>query len=275
MITSRALGRLHSPGSGRRHDARNLSRHSPAARPPAQHGYVLLETVVATGLLVVGLAVIGAQVQRADMSIREMERELRAMMLAEQQFAELDLGLIELDSVDEIQEEDFGRRYPDYGWRLTIDETAIERMFLLKLEVLHHIRDEEYREDAFEFEEAETLFTVYTIRTTPQPVNFGEDFGLSEDELIELSEKFGDLGIEGMDPEEFDLAVLGKIDFEELLEALPLILDAFGMDFSQMAATLPPDLLRRLKEEGLFGVEGAEGEEEKGFLDGLRPGGGS
>jgi len=229
-----------------------------------RHGYVLLETVVATGLLVIGLAVIGAQVQDSQTCVRKMQRRVRAMMLAEQHLAMLDLGLVELDSVDELEEGDFGPRYPDYGWWLTTEDTAIENVYLLKLDVLHYLREDEYREDDFDFDNADTLYTVYAMRAAPQPVDFGEDFGLTEDELVELGEKLSELGIEGLDPGEFDLRILGKLDFEELLEALPLIMDAFGLELSDMASTLPPNLLRQIQESGLLDEEAASG-----LLEGL------
>ena len=118
-----------------------------------RRSWVLLETVFATGLLIVGLAVIGTQVQQADTSIREMRLRLRAMTLAEMQLARLDMGLVELDTVDELQEEDFGPRYPDFGWRLTIEETGHEELYLLKLEILHLLREGEYERDEFEHAE--------------------------------------------------------------------------------------------------------------------------
>lgn len=220
-----------------------------------RHGYVLLETVVATGLLIVGLAVIGAQVQDAQTSIRVMEREIEALMLAEQHLAMLDLGLVELDTVDEVQEGDFGPRFPDYGWRLTLDDTAIENMFLLNLEILYRLREDEYQEDDFDFDNAETLYTVYAMRATPQPVNFAEDFGFNDDELVELSENLSELGIAGLEPETFDPAILGKLDFEELVEALPVLMEAFGMDITQLAGTLPPNLLQQMRNSGLLGEE--------------------
>ena len=48
-----------------------------------RRGYVLLENTVATGLLIVGLAVIGSQVQSADLSVKKMERKLQAILLSE------------------------------------------------------------------------------------------------------------------------------------------------------------------------------------------------
>lgn len=227
-------------------------------------GYILLETVVATGLLVAGLAVIGAKVQDAQSSVWNMRREIQTLMLAEQHLAELDLGLIELDSVDEVQEGDFGPRFPDYGWVLTIDQTAIKNMFLLKLDILHHRHEGQYKEDEFDYDAAELLRTVYAMRATPQPVNFAEDFGLNDDELLELTEKISDLGIPGLDPEMFDLAIFGKLDFEELLESLPVLMDALGMDVTQVVSMIPPSLLEQLRNSGMLGEEA-----EERLLDGI------
>lgn len=216
-----------------------------------------METVVATGLLVVGLAVIGGQVQDAQRSVRKMERRLKGMMLAEQQLAHLDLGLVKLDSVDEVEEGDFGHRYPDFAWRLQTDKTVINGMYLLRLEILHLLREGEYQEDDFDYEAGEVIYEVYAMRATPQSVNFSEDFGLNEDEMLELGEKFSELGIEGLDVDAFDPAILARPDFEELLKALPVIMDALGMELSDLASALPPDLLRQIKESGLLDDDAA------------------
>ena len=63
-----------------------------------RHAWVLLETVIATGLLILVLTVIGVQLQDARLAVKKMERNARALMLAEMQLAQLDLGLIELES---------------------------------------------------------------------------------------------------------------------------------------------------------------------------------
>lgn len=240
-------------------------------RRNARHGgYVLLETVIATGMLIVGLAVIGAQVQAADQSVRKMERRIRALNLAQQLLAELEMGLIKLDSVDEIEEGDYGPRYPDFGWLLTTEKTTIETMYLLKLEVFHLYRNGQYREDDFEYDAAELIVTVYAWRNVAQPVNFAEDFGLTEEEADELSERFDSLGIEGLSIDSFDPSLLQKIDFEELLAALPLIMEAIGMDASQLTSMIPPSLMQQLKDSGLFGEEGVPGLDELG-LGGEQP----
>jgi len=229
---------------------------------------LLLETVMATGLLVMALAAIGVQVQRSRGAIKEMRQKVRALSLAEQQLALLDLGLVELDSLDEVVEGDFGPMHPDWGWRLITEPTSIDELFLLTVEVLFVSREGEYRQDDFDYEHSEIIHTAYAFRPAPQAIDFALDFGLTDDEMTDLSDKMADLAIPGMDPQEFDTKILGKLPPEELLEALPLIMDAFGFQLEDLAAILPPDALRQIEESGLFDLPGEEEEEGNGDQEG-------
>lgn len=233
----------------------------------AQAGYVLLETVLATGLLLVGLAVIGGQLQDSDSAVRKMNLKIRAVMLAEMHLAEMDLGLIELDSVDAIQEEDFGPRFKDWGWRLTIEQTAIKDMFLLRTDVLYRVR-ETYESEDFDFDQAESIYTLYAMRATPKPLDLTTEFGLSEKQTLEITEKLAAVG-GGFDPASFDPAILAKLPFEELVEVLPPLLEAFGVPLSQVTQMLPPDVREQLEKAGLLG-----GDEEDPEDAGQTPDGG-
>ncbi len=215
-------------------------------------GYVLLETVIATGLLIVGLAVLGAQIQDSDTAIRHMRLRLRAMTLAEQQLAELDLGLIELDSVDEVQEGDFGPRYPDFGWRLTTEPTAIEGLYRLTIDVLYLVRVDAYKEDDFDYEAADTAFTAFAFRPAPQALDLSVDFGLNDEELESVSEKLANAGVPGLEAQSFDPAILAKLDFEQMVEVLPVLLDALGMELGDLEALIPPEVLDELKKSGIL-----------------------
>ncbi len=242
-------------------------RHPRGVTPPRRRGYVLLETVIALGLLLVGLTVIGTQVQESYAAVHKMRLRLQAMQLAESQFAMLDLGLIELDSVDEVQEENFGTRYPNFAWRLTINETADEALYLLQLDILYKLREdaeETFDEDDFDFDNAQRLYTLYAMRPAPPKLDLGSEFGLTEEEVEELAEKLGALGMEGLSTDAFDPSILAKLDFEELIEVLPPLLDAFGIRLDDIMASLPPEALEALRESGLLdggGESGAPGEE--------------
>ncbi len=227
-----------------------------------RRGYMLLETVVAAGMLVVALSIIGAQFHDSQMAIRRMERRVRALTLAEQQLAFLDLGLIELESIDEVEEGDFGPRFPDWGWRMRTEPTSVEGMFRLTVEVLHHFREGDYTEDSFEHDDAETVHQVYAFRAKPQTLDLAADFGLSDDEYEEIAAKLASAGIPGLDAATFDPSVLAKLDSEDLLKALPVVLSALGLDLGALEAMIPPDILKELKDSGIFGDEAEGGKNE-------------
>jgi hypothetical protein len=203
--------------------------------------YVLLETVIATGLLILGLAVIGAQFQDSISTVHEVEERTKAIMLAEKILAEMSLGLVEFDSLDDIQEEEIGPRYPSHGMRMVLDETATPGIAHLEIQILHYPRETD--DEDFDYDEARVLFTTRTLRIVPRKENLQERFGIPDDEYEELQTKLQETGIEGLDPENFDFSILGgdKIPFEDLVEVLPLLMDAFGMDTSAFVNQLPPE----------------------------------
>jgi hypothetical protein len=94
-----------------------------------QPGFMLLEVLVAIGLLVLGMAVIGGQVQTAADLTRETDHLARLVFLAESRLAEIDSGLVvpneEIGDETGVEvEEDFGRLFPQYASRVTIRPTA-------------------------------------------------------------------------------------------------------------------------------------------------------
>ncbi len=217
-------------------------------------GYVMLETVIATGMLIVGLAVIGAQLQESNHSVHRMRLKARAMMLAEMQLAQLDLGLVALDSIDEVQEGDFGPRYPDWGWVLITEPTAIDGLYRLTVEVLYLPREDEYREDTFDFEFAERMFTASAFRTQPRPLDLASDFGVPEGDLEDLLDKIAENGIPCFEGGVIDLTCFLTIDPEDLLKLLP-ILKKLGVDVGDIESLIPSGLLKDLGEAGLLDDE--------------------
>ena len=240
-------------------------RRRPASRWTAtggrrSGGYVLLETVVATGLLIVGLAVLGAMVQDSQLAMHRMELRLAARWKAEHFLALLDTGLIEFDSADNEIEETFGPRYPQWAWRVIIEETGVDELLLLTVEILHDpLRDDDHT--LFDFDDTPVVITLHALRAAPQPVDLGVAFGLREEELAEISEKLMGLGIDGLDPEAFDPSILGKLEFDELIEVLPTLMDAFGLDYSALLSQLPSDLRQQLEESGVLEGLGVGGDE--------------
>lgn len=228
----------------------------------ARQAYVMLETVIATGMLIVGLAVIGAQIQESSKAVYTMRLKTRAAMLAEMQFAQLDLGLIKLDSIDEVQEGDFGSRYPDWGWRLTTEPTAIDGMYRLTVEVLYKLREEEYRRDSFDYKQAQGLFTATAFRQSPKPLDLAADFGMRDKELTDFSDKVSQAGVPCFEGGTFDPTCPLGIPIEDLPKILAALKE-LGVDLGDIESLIPPDLLESLKQSGLLDGEdsgaGADG----------------
>ncbi|MBI4719231.1 MAG: hypothetical protein HY763_15645 [Planctomycetes bacterium] len=229
---------------------------------PARPSYVLLETVIATGLLIVGLAVVGAQIQDAEGAIPRMELKVRAMMLAESQLAELDLGLVKLDSIDPVFDGDFGPRYPNFAWVLITEETALENMVALRLEIWHHEREDKYRPDTFDYSRADRLYTVTALRPVPLPIDLAADYGLPEEDFAGISDCFAQLGIPDLDPNNFNPRDLLGLETEQYLQALSCLskVSGIGIDFDGLAGLLPPDIVDLLKESGALGGNDETGE---------------
>jgi hypothetical protein len=237
--------------------------HAPRLVPESgrRPAFLLLETVIATGLLILALAVIGIQVQKSHFAIRDMVRESRAIPLAEQFLAEMDLGLVELDSLNNVEEGDFGPRFPDWGWRMVIERTSIDDMFLLQIEILYHRREDSYRQNSFEYAAAEVVQRLYAMRAMPERVDFALDFGLNEEEVTELADRMAEAGLPDFDPSSFNLRdFFGNTPSEELMKQLPLLMDKFGFELEDVASFIPPELLEELKGMGLFGEPESEGD---------------
>jgi len=243
----------------------------------SRNAYIMLETVIAVALLIVGLTVIGAQIQDADSSIHKTRQKMRAVFLAEQQLAYMDMGLVKLDSVDEIQDGDFGPRFPDWGWRLVTQPTSLDGMFRLELEVLYLHRDKPYQKDSFEHDQADSVYRAYAFRVNPTPLDLAADFGMTETELTDFQQKVTDNGVPGFENGAFDPSLLATMDSEDLMKALSMLPKLFpGMDISELQALIPPEVLDQLKAAGLLeGFDSAgDGKTGGGQTGGEQPGGG-
>ncbi len=210
-----------------------------------KRGFMLLEVVVAVGILAVGMAFIGMQIQYASRHARESERTMRTLLLAESKLTELDAGLI---VPEEKLEATFGAVFPDYGWRLEMKPTATPELNHLTLEILYQARQDVNEE--FRFDEAEVVQRLYTLRATPRPLNLVNDFGMPEEQADKLTEQLAGVGDGGLDPRNLNPALFAQMDLEQLLEVAPPLLEAFGINMEELMQMLPEDL-RQMVEDAL------------------------
>lgn len=248
-----------------------------------RRGYLLLEVVLAIGLLLLGLSVIGGQIQSSQDAAYDARDMARYLMLVDMKLAELDAGLVPFDQeADQEVEGDFTRRFPDYGWRMRLDPTVTENLWLITLEILYNPR--ETIEDEFEPDDAEVVHKVYLMRSTPPQVDLQADYGLTDEAIANLSDQ---LPIEDFDPTNFDPSLLRNLDTEELLGMLPAFIQMMGLSEEEIRSLLPAELRGLVDTQGVgaalqgasdfdFPDQGQPGAQAQPGTDGGRgqPGGG-
>lgn len=233
----------------------------PARRVRAS-GYLLLEALIATTLMVLGLAVIGAQVQKAYFESMKMERLTRAMMLAESKLAELDTGLVDFNSFDEEMEEPFGPLFPDFGYRIRVQPTVTEGLNQVRLQILYFARN--YHREDFDFDRAEVLYDLYTFRMAPRPIDLQADYGMDEESISRFNDLMAAVGAE-YDGYNFPLQdFMRTADIEAILQLLSdedLLQSLGGFSREEILSGLPREVQQALKElEGQLAGGGGRGE---------------
>lgn len=227
-------------------------------------GYLLMEVVIALGLLTLGLATIGIQIQKAYDTSRDTQRILRAMHLAQSKMAELDARLIEDvdEAIEDDLEEEFGRLFPDFAWRLRLEPTQTENLWLVQLHILYQER-QDVEEEEFDFDEAEVVYTLRTLRATPATIDPSRDFGADEEAMEDLAAA---LAGTDLDPYNLDLSLLNQIPTEQLIELLMAFQEAGLLEGVNLGSMLPPEIMDLLGEAGAgdIGTSGAGGGEGRG-----------
>jgi general secretion pathway protein I len=87
-------------------------------------GFTLLEVMIAVAILAITLTVLfGSQSQSLSLAV-EAKFNTRAMFLLGQKFAELEGGFLELQN----EEGDFGDEYPDFRWKVEINDADLPEL---------------------------------------------------------------------------------------------------------------------------------------------------
>lgn len=179
------------------------------ARP--LRGVVLLEVIFSMGLLLFGMAIVGGQVVVGLKSAKTADTYIRTVLLVDMVMAELEGGRIRLsDSDSEVLDDEqsggFGLRYPGYSWKMDIEETDIDDLYMIKLDigysdadrVVVQLEDPEYEID---FEDRENvIYTVYRLWAASPRIDLEGDFGIKEEDVEQLLGSFGLVGaLPGLD----------------------------------------------------------------------------
>jgi uncharacterized membrane protein YgcG len=240
-------------------------------RSGRRSAFVLMEILVALAVLILGMTVIGAQLNQSWKSARTTERDYTAILLAETKMAEFDTGLI---IQDEEVEGDWGALFPRFAWRIIIEPSGVDNLLAVTIQILFEDARRDIELD-FDFEEAVVLYSVYTLRAVPARLDLTRDFGISEEAADKIAEAGADSGADvALDPRDLDPAVFRDMPLEDLIEILPSLLQAMGMSMEDLMNMLPPEARAMIEAtQGEFAEEGAETGDESAD-DGLAPDGG-
>lgn len=194
--------------------------------PAVARGAVLLEVIVALGLLVFGLAAVGLQINAGLDAARSADIGSRAVMLVDTKLAELDSGVVRPEGLDDELKGDFGVIYPGYSWRMQFRKTDIEEFYMVTLEIGYNASAVEeqiaspQRELEIDEKGTKIINTVYRLYAKPAVVNLQRDFGFDQTQLDELAQM---VPIPGFDPSNIDPTAVSQLDPEMLQQLLPII----------------------------------------------------
>lgn len=242
------------------------------ARRSRRRAAMLLEIILAVGALLFGMAVIGIQIKTAVEAAYDNEHQTQATYLAEAKLAQLDSGVLFLETGRRIEQEvegDFGKTFPGYFWRFTfLPHEELIDMFHVQLDILYGQPESDL--EPGDIEDAAVVKTLYTMRPTPPTLNLQRDFGVTDERLAEISET---LPPEILDPTEISPLMFAEMDLETLLELMPTLMEIFGAGFgfseSQIQQAIDMGLLENLPTGGGNPLDeaGGGGGQSGGFND--------
>ncbi len=104
----------------------------------SRRGFTLVEMIVATLLLAIGVAGSLAAFSAATRATTAADRNQTAMLLARQKLTEIELRPDTLTGGD--QDGDFGSDYPDYHWQQSVETTDFQNLFQVTVTITWGMR---------------------------------------------------------------------------------------------------------------------------------------
>ncbi|NLE57763.1 MAG: hypothetical protein GX616_05335, partial [Planctomycetes bacterium] len=187
-----------------RESRQSAARGVSGANHRARHdrrGVMLLEVIVALGLLVFGLAIVALQIDSGLKIAKSNRLYTQAMMLVDSKLAEVEAGVIQPDMLEQEVKGDFGILYPGFTWRIEIEPTEIDGFYMAKIEIGHCESAVQQQIDdpmsEIDIEDSDTIIvrTAYRLFPKPADINLERDYGITSEQMDAM---LADL--EGVDP---------------------------------------------------------------------------
>ncbi len=103
----------------------------------SRRGLLLIEAIIASIVLTVGLVGITVGLSNQLKAIRVVEDQNTLLMLARTKLNELEAGLISNQIPEDIGPEDFAEPYEDFSWQVDIGTIDAEQVFGMDVSVVH------------------------------------------------------------------------------------------------------------------------------------------
>jgi hypothetical protein len=147
-------------------------RHKPVRRRAA----LLLEVLVALTIMIGAMGLLGAQLVNGLKMTGQGDRLTRAIELSDRILAliELDPQTQERVFLDEESEGDFGEQFRGWHWRAWVDETDMDGLGLVNIEILYQANPDDWDQ----IDGAEVVRAIHLLKADPGRIDLAEDFGV-------------------------------------------------------------------------------------------------
>lgn len=233
----------------------------------ARRGSMLLEVLLSLGILTLGMATIGLQVNsglrqellaaevfRQSSLVESMVSQVEAMVARHLSESQTE-GTAGERSRDVEIEGEFGLVFPGYGYRILVEPTQVERLNRVTIELLKAPFDLRSGEL---LEEPERVYLTRMLRASPPQINLdrlGVTLDPEQRNLLEMGGLLDDSG-------NLDIQRLLAMDPGALMELLPLLMSAFGGgQMAEMMGNMSPEQLLEMLQEQQRGNSGEAGQE--------------
>lgn len=184
-----------------------------------RRGAALLEIVLAMGILMLGMAMLGGTFRNTDFTARRAVDKARALMLAEQIITYVDTDQFR-DQL-EVNGKFEDQAPPGWGWDVKREkDSTVEGLERVTVRILSD--DPETEED-----EPVPVFIAHYLRAEKKNINLQQDFGLTTEQLDQLTAAVPG-GTALFDPLDFDPTSFARMDMETLTQMLPVLLQSMG-----------------------------------------------
>lgn len=179
-------------------------------------------------ILVIAMGIIGFAFRNGQLDIDRAELRTRAMMATEQVLTNIDLATL---PVIQQAETSTGGQLTDLSGAMDLDAPpGMSYRVTAGMDPMipgaARVQVDIFNGDPTD-ESSPLILSTMVLRAPPRPINLGRDFGLSDEQLQQLTDAIPG-GAAVLDPTAVDPKALASLDLDMLAQILPMLMQAFG-----------------------------------------------